>query len=237
MPPAIATHAPPDPVFLPPPGLGEPEESSGEAATYDLDLLASEEGGFSGDFGGRSPDTFEIPASEEVEAESVDADSDPSDGILSLEEEDYLLGDQPSQPGGRGQGAADGEDLGDVDSSLAWLSQALAGDTGTSQTEAAAYAPAGMASLPDLEYLFQGYVVFSTSDGVVHFGRRYGQRLVDVHSYPCGGNLQTAYRSFLGDKVNEGFVPRPDLTQMVPADTTLEEVDLEEMGRAFHQLS
>ena len=80
-------------------------------------------------------------------------------------------------------------------------------------------------------------MVFTESSGVVYFGRRYGRRLLDVHSYEVSGNLRPAYQSFLNDKVSEGFVPRADLTRSMPKDISVQAVDLEEMGRAFRTLA
>ncbi len=80
-------------------------------------------------------------------------------------------------------------------------------------------------------------MVFTEGEGVVYFGRRYGKRLLDVHSYDCGGSMPPAYRSFLNDKVVEGFVPRADLTRSLPQGVDVVDVDLEEMGRAFRALA
>ena len=134
-----------------------------------------------------------------------------------------------------GRAADEEEDLGDFDSSFAWLQQtALSGNDSPRPPKRSSPRSAGIA-IPDLDYIFQGYVVFE-EDGLFCFGRRYGGALLDVHTYRVT-TAPDAYLAFLRDKIAEGFVPMPDLTCAVPSIIEVQPLDLEEMREVFVQLA
>jgi hypothetical protein len=162
----------------------------------------------------------------QLDDEPYDLPGEPSGGDEASADEEFVIGDPPTGAGGQALFRANNE--------LAWLEKA---EEPEEQVEESSEDSFSGAALPDLEYLFQGYVVFTEGEGVVYFGRRYGKRLLDVHSYDCGGSMPPAYRSFLNDKVVEGFVPRADLTRSLPQGVDVVDVDLEEMGRAFRALA
>ena len=89
--------------------------------------------------------------------------------------------------------------------------------------------PLGL-GMADLRYLFEGYVHFLDGSASIVFGRRYGERVLDRHVYEFQGDLVAVYRSFLMDKVDEGFVPRTDLVGDLPSGVTPEAIDLNRMG-------
>ncbi|MEY3212696.1 MAG: hypothetical protein RIT28_3177, partial [Pseudomonadota bacterium] len=88
----------------------------------------------------------------------------------------------------------------------------------------------------DLGYLFAGYVTYRSSEGRVVFARPYGDRLVDVHEYAAGRDLDEAYQSFLKDKISEGFMLRTDLVRARPAQGTISELELDRVSRAMGKL-
>ncbi|MCB9760936.1 MAG: hypothetical protein H6739_13945 [Alphaproteobacteria bacterium] len=90
-------------------------------------------------------------------------------------------------------------------------------------------------SAAEVAYMFNGYVCFRTRDSLV-FGRRYGNRLVDAHSYPLTPDHGAEYRAFLMDKIREGFVPQTDLIATVPGGISLEDLDLELVGRSLSDM-
>jgi len=219
----------------------EPEEPVGDSQTFDFGFDVNE-----------PAPTYELAVNPRASSilDEPDSDSD-SLGILQLDELD--VGDTmdlPGEPQDNGVVHAEEFVLDEVSSppttngsytngespALSWIDhEAAIEESVESYTTEDSFS--GAAALPDLEYLFQGYVVFTEGRGVVYFGRRYGRRLLDVHSYEVSGDLSPAYQSFLNDKVSEGFVPRADLTRSMPKNTQVDEVDLEEMGRAFRTLA
>lgn len=88
----------------------------------------------------------------------------------------------------------------------------------------------------DLGYLFAGYVTYRSGEGRVVFARPYGDRLVDVHEYSAGRDLDEAYQSFLKDKISEGFMLRTDLVRARPAQGELQELELDRVSRAMGKL-
>ena len=83
-----------------------------------------------------------------------------------------------------------------------------------------------------LEQVFHGYVVLVAGEEI-WFGRPYGARLVDQHGYRSLHDMDEAYRSFLKDKIAEGFVPRTDLTADLPLGATLQPIDAVRLAQAW----
>ncbi len=81
----------------------------------------------------------------------------------------------------------------------------------------------------DLRYLFEGYVEYLDGTAMV-FGRRYGARILDMHSYEFEGDKDEVYHRFLLDKIEEGFVPRTDLCCNLKPGIEPEDIDLERIG-------
>jgi hypothetical protein len=88
----------------------------------------------------------------------------------------------------------------------------------------------------DFGYLLRGYACFLDRGDVV-FGRPYGARMVDRHSYPSAGDLDAAYRSFLQDKIKEGFLPQTELTGELPRGVTLLPLESDRLDRAWANFS
>lgn len=88
----------------------------------------------------------------------------------------------------------------------------------------------------DFDHLFRGYCFYLDDLNAV-FGRPYGGRMVDRHQYPYTGDIEQVYRSFLQDKIREGFVPQTDLTGDVPATMTLLPLNSERLQRAWGVLT
>lgn len=86
----------------------------------------------------------------------------------------------------------------------------------------------------DFGHLLRGYACFLDRGDVV-FGRPYGARMVDRHSYPSGGDLDAAYRSFLQDKIREGFLPQAELAGELPRGVTLLPLENDRLDRAWSQ--
>ncbi|MFZ5482530.1 MAG: hypothetical protein ACOZNI_37555, partial [Myxococcota bacterium] len=96
--------------------------------------------------------------------------------------------------------------------------------------------PSAGAPTIDFEYLLRGYAWFAEGGHAV-FGRPYGARMVDRHSYPYGGDPDAVYLTFLRDKIAEGFVPRTELMGDVPAGASLQPLETERLARAWSRLS
>lgn len=88
----------------------------------------------------------------------------------------------------------------------------------------------------DFEFLLRGYCTFNDGNQVV-FGRPYGARIVDRHAYPFYGDIDDAYRSFLQDKIGEGFAPRTELVGDLPRGVTLAPLEGERLTKAWRLLS
>lgn len=80
-----------------------------------------------------------------------------------------------------------------------------------------------------------GYVAY-VERGEQVFGRPYGRLLVDAHAYPGSAGAESAYLSFLRDKIREGFVPRTDLTRPYPADQPGQKLELRLLHRAYRAM-
>jgi len=105
------------------------------------------------------------------------------------------------------------------------------------QPAAAAPAPAPSPPIPGVEALFAGYQVYLTESNAVLFGHRYGSHLLDAHEYPCGDDINEAYKRFLKDKIDERFVPRSDLSRPVPKGTSGQAMDMERLATAYQLLN
>jgi hypothetical protein len=88
----------------------------------------------------------------------------------------------------------------------------------------------------DFDFLLKGYACFFDKREAV-FGRPYGTRIVDRHSYPYQGDPDSAYRTFLQDKIREGFLPRGDMVGDLPRGVTLMPLDADKLQRAWKDLS
>ena len=101
----------------------------------------------------------------------------------------------------------------------------------------AADAARGRADLTvDFDYLLKGYACYFERTSAV-FGRPYGTRMIDRHTYSYGGDAERAYREFLQDKIKEGFVPQADLTGDLPRGVTLMPLDVEKLSRQWRNLT
>lgn len=104
-------------------------------------------------------------------------------------------------------------------------------------SNAAPIAPARLGPLPkvDIASILRGYVVFADRGDLV-FGRPYGKRVIDEHRY-AGDRRDAAFRGFLQDKIQEGFVPRTDLVGDIPAGAEPKPLDPADLQRAWDTLS
>ena len=91
-------------------------------------------------------------------------------------------------------------------------------------------------TMPDFAFMFTGYHIYITEKNTVLFGHRYGSLLLDVHEYPCGDDVPTAYLRFLEDKVSERFIPRSDLSRPVPKQLDGNPLDIQLLQDAFTNL-
>lgn len=92
------------------------------------------------------------------------------------------------------------------------------------------------APVMDFEFLLRGYCAFIDGSQMV-FGRPYGARIVDRHAYAFHGDADDAYRSFLQDKIGEGFAPRTELVGDLPRGVTLAPLEGERLTKAWRLLS
>jgi hypothetical protein len=84
----------------------------------------------------------------------------------------------------------------------------------------------------DFGFILNGYAVFVERERVV-FGRPYGTRLIDLHAYDTGANLDRAYQLFVEAKIREGFIPQTELTGDLPRGVTVMPLDLERLKAAW----
>lgn len=99
-------------------------------------------------------------------------------------------------------------------------------------------APAAPAPLPpvDFGFLLNGYACYVEHERVV-FGRPYGTRLIDHHTYDTGSNLDRAYQAFLEDKIREGFIPQTEMVGELPRGVTVMPLDPERLAAAWRALT
>ncbi len=105
---------------------------------------------------------------------------------------------------------------------------------GEPHVSATTQAPARPRKAPavDFGFLLNGYAVFVERERVV-FGRPYGTRLIDLHAYDTGGNLDRAYQMFVQAKIREGFIPQTELTGDLPRGVTVMPLDLDRVKAAW----
>ncbi len=94
------------------------------------------------------------------------------------------------------------------------------------------------APLPAVNFghVFGGYACYVEHDRVF-FGRPYGTRLIDHHSYDLGSDLGRAYESFLRDKIREGFIPQTEMVGELPRGVTVMPLDSERLAAAWRALT
>ncbi len=88
----------------------------------------------------------------------------------------------------------------------------------------------------DFDFLLKGYACY-VERGRVAFGRPYGTRLVDLHVYDTGGDMDRAYQSFMEAKIREGFIPQTELTGDLPRTVTVMPLDPERLADAWRTLT
>lgn len=110
------------------------------------------------------------------------------------------------------------------------------GDPGSAPSSPSRSGRGRLQATMDFDFLLKGYAVFFDRKEAV-FGRPYGTRIVDRHVYPYQGDADAAYRSFLKDKIQEGFVPRADLIGDLPRGVTVMPLDTDKLQAAWKDLS
>ncbi|MCB9793259.1 MAG: hypothetical protein H6741_11075 [Alphaproteobacteria bacterium] len=90
-------------------------------------------------------------------------------------------------------------------------------------------------SAAEVAYMFNGYVLVRLGEEVV-FGRRYGSRIIDAHGYPASQREDKSYLDFVTDKIREGFLPQTDMSRILEGGETIEELNLDLIGRALSDL-
>lgn len=88
----------------------------------------------------------------------------------------------------------------------------------------------------DFGFLLNGYACYVEHERVV-FGRPYGTRLIDHHTYDTGSNLDRAYQAFLEDKIREGFIPQTEMVGELPRGVTVMPLDPERLAAAWRALT
>lgn len=88
----------------------------------------------------------------------------------------------------------------------------------------------------DFDFLLRGYACY-VERGRVAFGRPYGTRLVDLHVYDTGGDLERAYQQFMEAKIREGFIPQTELTGDLPRTVTVMPLDPDRLAVAWRVLT
>jgi hypothetical protein len=89
---------------------------------------------------------------------------------------------------------------------------------------------------PMVDFNFQGYACY-VERGRVVFGRPFGTRLVDLHVYDTGGDLERAYVNFMEAKIREGFIPQTELTGELPRTVTVMPLDQDRLADAWRALT
>jgi hypothetical protein len=88
----------------------------------------------------------------------------------------------------------------------------------------------------DFGFLLNGYACYVEHERVV-FGRPYGTRLIDLHSYDTQSNLDRGYQAFLRDKIREGFIPQTEMVGELPRGVTVMPLDSERLATAWRAIT
>ncbi len=183
-------------------------------------------------------DIFGVPATA-ADASPPEPEAPPTtaapmltgDGGFSLTvEEDEDDGDEPSSPLLRG----DGREIVEEPAGFALPEGVQGAETRPVEEPAPPKGPKPAAV--DFGFVLNGYACYVMHERVV-FGRPYGTRLIDHHSYDTGSNLDRAYQGFLQDKIREGFIPQTEMVGELPRGVTVMPLEPERLAAAWRALT